>query len=394
MFVQLATALTPLFPTPEDAAEAVLSGFNSTQLADFLEQYWRVASLAIRPSYSAATGLVPADLAAMARNNRFEPPTPPVPPLPVPGPGGIFNGPESFHHLSYAYVLENTKMVDVFRRVLFDLVHGERLSLGSQATQRWAQLTEELFFTHPRTYSIRGVTSDIRSKHDAVRRNAYYRLLGLDLNHGQDDGSQYPYPKAEVANREFSQLLEALLREVWIGAKNRNNFVGEDATDDNAIDTLVRRLREMLLARRLGGALLREEFDAVAMLSWFHLTLLFNTVVTADLRADAASATDRLRLIAQKVGITPHSRADAFIQLSQPLSIILRAIEFNAIPSPTALYNGPYTADMLTIITQWSIATGQNLKDPTMRVPVTDVVTRMAQPSSNGQSRVASFMTT
>jgi hypothetical protein len=285
-------------------------------------------------------------------------------------------------------------MVDVFRRVLFDLVNGERLSIGSQATQRWAQLTEELFFTHPRAYSIRGVTSDIRSRHDAVRRNAYYRLLGLDLNHGQDDGSPYPYPKAEAANRDFTQLLEALLREVWVGVKNRNNFVGEDATDDNAIDTLVRRLRELLLARRLGGALSREEFDAVAMLSWFHLTLLFNTVITADLRADAASATDRLRLIAQKVGITPHSRADAFIQLSQPLSIILRAIEFNAIPSPTALYNGPYTADMLTIITQWSIATGQNLKDPTMRVAVTDVVTRTLQPSSNGHSRIASFMTT
>jgi hypothetical protein len=392
MFVQLATAFAIAVP-PEDAAEAVLTGFNSTELADYLEQYWRVASLALRPSYAAATGLVRQDLADMARFNRFEPASAPVPPLGTPGTGGVFNGPESFHHLVYAYLLENTKMVDVFRRVLFELVHGERLSLGSQATQRWAQLTEELFFTHPRAYSIRGVTSDVRSRHEAVRRNAYFRLLGLDLNHGQDDGSPYPYPKAEVSNRDFAPLLEALLREVWIGTKNRSNFVGEDATDDNAIDTLIRRLREMLLARRLGGALLREEFDAVAMLSWFHLTLLFNTVITADLRADAASASDRLRLIAQKVGVTPHSRTDAFIQLAQPLSIILRAIELNAISSPTALYNGPFTADMLTIITQWSIATGQNLKDPTMRIPATDVVTRSLQPSSNGQSRIASLVT-
>jgi hypothetical protein len=330
----------------------------------------------------------------MARFNRFEPPSPPVPPIPLPGPGGIVNGPESFHHIWYAYALENTKMVEVFRRVLFELIHGERLSLGSQVTQRWAQLTEDLFFTHPRGYSIRGVTSDIRSRHDAVRRMAYYRLLGLDLNHGQEDGTPYPYHKPEVANRDVTQLLEALLREVWLGVKNRNNFVGEDSTDDSAIDTLVRRLRELLIARRLGGALTREEFDAVAMLSWFHLTLMFNTAITADLRADAASATDRLRLIAHKVGVTPHSRADAFLQLAQPLSIILRAVEFNAIPSPAALYNGPYTADMLTIITQWSIATGQNLKDPTTRVPVTDVVTRTLQPSSNGHSRVASFMTT
>jgi hypothetical protein len=392
MFVQLATALTQINVPPERAAELVLSGYNSTALADFLEQFWRVSSNAMRPSYAAATEVVPADLAAMARFNRFELPNPPVPPLPTPGPNGIVNGPETFHHLVYAYALENTKMVDIFRRVLFELVHGERLSLGSQATQRWAQLTEDLFFTHPRGYSIRGVTSDVRSRHEAVRRNAYYRLLGLDLNHGQDDGTPYPYPKAEVANRDFAQLLEALLREVWIGAKNRNNFVGEDATDDNAIDTILQRLRELLLARRLGGALFREEFDAVAMLSWFHLTLLYNTTITSDLRADAASPTDRLRLIAQKVGVTPHSRADAFFQLAQPLSILLRAIELDAIPSATALYNGPYTADLLTIITQWSIATGHNLKDPTLRTSVTDVVTRTLQPTNNGQNRIAAVL--
>ncbi len=392
MFVQLATALTPLFPTPEDAAQSVLSGFNSTQLADYLEQYWRVAAVALRPSYQAAIDVNGADLAAMARFDTLEPVIPPVPPLPLPGPGGIVNGPEAFHHLVYAYLLENTKMVEIFRRVLFEFSHGERLSLGSQVTQRWAQLTEELFFTHPRAYSIRGVTSDIRSRHEAVRRNTYHRLLGFDLNHGQDDGSPYPYTRSDVANRDFAQLFEALLREVWIGVKNRSNFVGEDATDDNAIDTLLRRLREMLLARRLGGALTREEFDAVAMLSWFHLTLLFNTAITDDLRAGAAGPTDRLRLIGQKVGIAPHSRTDAFLQLAQPMSIILRAVELNAIPSSTALYNGPYAADMLTIITQWSIATGQNLKDPTMRLSVTDAVTRPIQAATNGQSRLGAFM--
>jgi hypothetical protein len=391
MFVQLATALTPVFPRPEDAAQAVLSGYNSTQLADFLEQYWDVAVRAMRPAYADATNIEPVDLAAMARANRFEPPNPPPPPLPAPGPGGIVNGPESFHHLIYAFALENTKMVEIFRRVLIELVHGERLSLGSQVTQRWAQLTEELFFTHPRAYSIRGITSDVRSRHDAVRRNAYYRLLGLDLSHGQEDGAQVPYVKAEVANRDFALLFEALLREVWLAIKNRNNLVGEDATDENAIDTLRRRLREMLLARRLGGALTREEFDAVAMLSWFHLTVLFNTAITADLRADAAGAADRLRLIGHKVGIPPHSRTDAFLQLAQPLSIILRAIELDAVPNAEALYAGPYTADMLTLITQWSIATGQNLKDPMLRAPITDVVTRPQVPAGT-TARVASLM--
>ena len=392
MFVELATALRPAFPTPEVAAETVLSGFNPTQIADFMEQYWRVTTSSLRPSYEAATNVDGDDLAAMARIDFFEPNGPPIPPLTTLS-GGVFNGPETFHHLVYAYLLENTKMVEIFRRVLFEYVNGERLSLGSQVTQRWAQLTEDLFFTHPRAYSIRGITSDIRSRHEAVRRNAYYRVLGFDLNHGQEDGSPYPYARADVANRDFSQLFEALLREVWIGLKNRNNFVGEDGTDDNAIVTLLRRLREMLLARRLGGALSREEFDAISMLSWFHLTLLFNTAVTGDLRADAAGPADRLRLIGQKVGMLPHSRTDAFLQLAQPMSIILRAIELNAIPAPADLYNGPFTADMLTIVTQWSIATGMNLKDPALRLPVNDVITRSAPGAMNGQSRVAAFLT-
>ena len=119
-----------------------------------------------------------------------------------------------------------------------------------------------------------------------------------------------------------------------------------------------------------------------------------NTSITADLRADASGATDRLRLIGQKVGLAPHTRADAFIQLAQPLSVILRAIEFDLVPDAAALYFGPFTADMLTIITQWSIATGQNLKDAALRVPVSDIVTRQALAPAGGKPRVAAFVTT
>jgi hypothetical protein len=385
MFVELATSLVPLFGTPEGAAEATLTSFNSTQLADFLEQSWRAAFAGVPvPNPFEIDAAQAAAIGRMARTNRFEPIGALAPPP---------DGPVPFHHLVYAFALENTRMVEIFRRVVTEFALGERLSLGSAPTQRWAQVTEELFFTHPRTYSIRGVTSDLRANHGAVRRNAYYRVLGLDLSHGQDDGSPYPYPKAEIANREFSQLFEALLREVWLGFKNRANISGENATDDAAIEELLRRLREMLGARRLGGALTREEFDAITLLSWFHLTLLFNTSILRDLRAEAAGVSDRLRLLGQKVGMAPHSRADAFIQLAQPLSIILRAIEFDLVPDAASLYFGGFTADMLTIITQWSIATGQNLKDATLRVPVSDLVTRQALAPA-GKSRVAAFVTT
>jgi hypothetical protein len=386
MFVELATSLVPVFGTAELAAEATLTSFNSTQLADFLEQSWAAALSGVPiPNPFEINAAEAAALAGMARFNRFEPAGALAPPP---------DGPVPFHHLIYAFALENTRMVEIFRRVITEFALGERLSLGSATTQRWAQVTEELFFTHPRAYSIRGITSDVRPNHGAVRRNAYYRVLGFDLSHGQDDGSPYPYPKAEIANREFSQLFEALLREVWLGFKNRANISGENATDDAAIEELLRRLREMLSARRLGGALAREEFDAIAMLSWFHLTILFNTAITNDLRANASGAADRLRLIGQKVALAPHSRADAFIQLAQPLSIILRAIEFDLVPSAASLYFGPFTADMLTIITQWSIAVGQNLKDATLRVPVSDVVTRQALAPAGSRSRIAAFVST
>ena len=386
MFVELASSLVPVFGTPERAAQATLSTFNSTQLADYLEQSWTAALAGVPvPNPFEIDGADAAALGAMARFNRFEPTGVLAPPA---------DGPIPFHHLVYAFALENTRMVEIFRRVITEFALGERLSLGTAATQRWAQVTEEVFFTHPRNYSIRGVTSDLRPNHGAVRRNAYYRVLGLDLSHGLDDGAPFPYPKAEIANREFSQLFEALLREVWLGFKNRSNFSGENATDDAAIEELLRRLREMLSARRLRGALTREEFDAITMLSWFHLTLLFNTSITADLRADAAGVTDRLRLIGQRVALAPHSRADAFIQLAQPLSIILRAIEFDLVPSAASLYFGPFTQDMLTIITQWSIATGQNLKDATLRVPVNDVITRQALAPAGSKPRVAAFVTT
>ena len=63
-------------------------------------------------------------------------------------------------------------------------------------------------------------------------------------------------------------------------------------------------------------------------------------------------------------------------------------------PSAASLYFGPFTADMLTIITQWSIATGQNLKDATLRVPVSDLVTRQALAPAGSKPRVAAFVTT
>ena len=63
--------------------------------------------------------------------------------------------------------------------------------------------TEELFYRDPPPFSITTVSSHIRPDLRASRRNAYQRMFGMDLNHGADDNSPYPFVRADAANNEF-----------------------------------------------------------------------------------------------------------------------------------------------------------------------------------------------
>jgi hypothetical protein len=360
MFRQLASVV---------GIDTVLTGYRPSQLAEYLETFWNTARLGAR---QAALG---PDLGlfheAMARNEILDPKTPPAdPPAPPP--------PVGWHHLVYAYMLENTRIVDIFRRVVLECVTGERLPIPSQPTQRWLHVTEQLFFGSPWAYSVRAVTSSLRPDSGAVRRNAFYRLLGMDLNHGTDDGQVYPYIKADVANRDFATVFEALLVEVWRGYINRTTSFSENRTDDDAIITLVRRLREMLQSRRNAGTLSREEFDAVALLSWFHLTVETNTAIVRDLAAVSEGPADRLTRIGERIGLPAHARSDAYFQLAVPMSNILLAVESSAIVAASDLYSGFYMPDMLQIITQWSVATGRDIKDPNIRAPISTVLRQLA----------------
>jgi len=369
MFRQLATALSlaPGIPDEAAAANAVLTAYRPSQLSEFLEVIWGAWR---NPARQAALGqaLVAASHRAMARQDLIDPVFSVVNPVPVDPPWAT--EPVQWHHIVYAYMLENTRIVDIFRRVLYEWVHGERLSAATQDTQRWIHVTEQLFFPLAPWYSVRAVTSNIRPDSNAVRRNAYYRLLGMDLNHGTDDGRPYPYTKAVTANRDFAMVWETLLAEVWKSWANRNTSVAENLSDENAITNLVRRLGEMLQSRRASGTLSREEFEAVAMLSWFHLTVEFDTQIVIDLGARAAGIADRLKIIGERVGLPAHARSDAYIQLAVPMSNILLAIENGTITDAAQLYNGFYTPQMLEIITQWSVATGRNVKEAAFRQPL------------------------
>ena len=57
-------------------------------------------------------------------------------------------------HIIYAFMVENTRIYEIFRRVVDELVSGEKLGIPSIDTQLWLRNTEELFFRDPPPISI------------------------------------------------------------------------------------------------------------------------------------------------------------------------------------------------------------------------------------------------
>lgn len=284
-------------------------------------------------------------------------------------------------HLIYAYLIENTRIYEIFRRVIYEYRHGERLGVPLASSQHWLRNTEELFFRDPAPFSIYSVSSYIRPDQGASRRNAYYRMFGMDLNHGMDDNKSYPYIKPDTANREFVSTFEEFLREVWVGAANASNNSGLRQTDPATIALLARRLYDMLRTRRTNGNLSQEEFWFVSMMSWFHLSVEFDdSPIVISLRAEGASEEERLKKIAERVKLPAHAKSYYFFRLADPLSRILTQIEAGTYNDPetvTALYTAgtpaapnPVETDMRLIITYWSYATDRNMKEKTRSVVI------------------------
>ncbi len=298
--------------------------------------------------------------------------------IPMPNRDGSCHNAVVFDHLIYAYMIENTLIYEIFRKVLYEYLHGERLETPSEESQRWLRTTEELFYRDTPPFFAFQLTSHIRPDIRATRRNAYYRMFNMDLNHGTDGGSPYPYERAAASNRDFVPTFEAFLREVWRGIVNAKNTDGSNTTDDVAIANLAERLSNMLRDRRENGNLSREEFFFVATMSWFHLTVEFDSPIVRDLRANGSNPAERLRAIGERVGLPSHGKAYDLFHLAEPMSRLLIAIESGSLnrpenvpllyreilptvpPAPTS--PTPLRNDVQTIITYWASATGRNLK--------------------------------
>jgi hypothetical protein len=279
-------------------------------------------------------------------------------------------------HLIYAYLIENTCLYEVFRQVIYEYRHGERLGVPLASSQHWLRNTEELFFRDAAPFSIYSVSSYIRPDQGASRRNAYYRMFGMDLNHGTKDNKPYPYEKPVNANREFVSTFEEFLKEVWVAIANFGNSSGMKQTDDATISLLARRLHDMLRTRRINGNLSQEEFWFVSMMSWFHLSLEFDSPIVVSVRAEGSNEEERLKKIANQVKMPVHAKANYFFRLADPLSRLLTQIEIGTYNDPitvSALYADKIPAvtgapnevekDMRLIINYWSLATDRNMKD-------------------------------
>lgn len=291
-----------------------------------------------------------------------------------PGLEGNINGLPSnqrWHHLIYAYMIENTRAFEIFDRVVREYENGERFETPDPDTALWLRLTEALFYRDHGAGFIGSVTSWLRPDPRAIRRNTYFRLLGMDLNHGADGNRPYSFEKPASSNRDFVPVFEAFAREVWRGMINASNTSGARETDDAAIANHARRLQEMLNLRRNNGNLTREEFWSVVTMSWFHLAVAADTPVVRALKAEAESPRDRLRKIGERVGIPAHNHADAYFNMAEPLSLVLNLIETSPLAIQPAFAPGYYTTGgpnpdlveaMRTIINYWSVAAGRDLK--------------------------------
>jgi hypothetical protein len=280
----------------------------------------------------------------------------------------------TWDHLIYAYMIENCRAYEILRRVAWELLHGERLGLPlTPTTHQWLRTTEALFLSDWPPAPL-DLVSRARPDLAASRRNAYYRMFGMDLNHGADGGRTYPYEKPPVANRDFVATIEELLRLVWRAIENETNTSGPRETDPEAIADCALRLQNMLNARRGGAAtglsLARDEFVHVSTLAWFHLTVEADTAVVLDLRAGGPSEEERLRLIGERVGVPAHGRSHSYFQIAGAISILLTEIELGAYSTAALARNlyifppggNPIRDNVLRVIDHWSMITGRDLK--------------------------------
>jgi hypothetical protein len=318
--------------------------------------------------------------------------------LPAGSPVNLFEGADAPpYHFIYAYLFENTRLVQIMEQLIFlftyDEVPGAEHANDTTRKQAWLWVynTKNLFF------SDGFITSTRRQNSEASRRNAYYRLFGMDLAFGGSNNTPGTYYKPKIANKDFLVQFEQLLSEIWKVYFNTTNSNNAIAPDYQPIVETSMKVRQMLMARRGDSGnitlsnyrfmnLSMEEYSSVGFLTWLFHIISYNSPLVKYLGCQSGTPAERLTNIGKIVGIEAHNKAHELMELATPTATILRLIEFGlfenatitgslwikgAIESqvpginPTPLLNQQQTLpDLLTVINNWEKATGHKIKNP------------------------------
>jgi len=319
----------------------------------------------------------------------------------------------STYHLIMAYMLENTRILQIFERVIEKSLHDEELGItNNPAVFNWFVNSEKLFFKndYPRAINIRSL---IRPSSDSSRRNAYMRMFGMDLAFGDinsTSGGVVEYAKAKASNTSFVALFEKYIIELWQGYTNARNANGPNTTDVNNLVQVALQLRELLQARRGGDPsqvpygnlnLSREEFSSIFLTTWFSFVVSYDSPVVNFLSCQSTTIGERLMKIGTKVGVPAHKKCQSLFEMAGAIAIILTSIETGGFltnevwvqgmltslnPGNPPSVQGNYMNYFLTVINNWEKATGHPIKNPEANVRGVVSVSQNGRmvPSSNG----------
>jgi hypothetical protein len=292
------------------------------------------------------------------------------------------------YHLMYSYLIENTRIAQIFERLLTLYHAGEDIGItnGFEDAFRWIINTEYLFFKPSNSYSMKNITSLLRPDFEASRRNAYYRMFGMDLAFGRandPNSAGYNYVKPRATNSQFIPMFEQFLSEIWQAYINVLNTSGVNTTDINNLVDLADKIKELLDARRGDSTnyttqnLSREEYSSCFMMTWYHFIVSYDSPLVQFLKCEGPTADDRLGKIGLKVGVPAHSKCKALFDLAGPTADVLKVLENRAsvFHDPTqfsALIQSkgtlspyaPFLDDIVLMINNWEKATGHRIKNP------------------------------
>jgi hypothetical protein len=285
-------------------------------------------------------------------------------------PNGAGTGGAVLHdHLIYAYIIESTQIYQVFQKLIERYARGDfEINLNADTLQ-WLHNTEMLWFADPPVFSTFNMVSRLRSDMGSTRRNAYYRMFGFTLPaDAAADGKGYPFYQPKSSNSNFRRNFERLCEEVWIGIVNHKVLIGAVPIDDESIQFNAFEMQKNFLSQRNNGDITKQEFFYVAMMSWFHLSLEYNSPIVSAFGINEQSPAQRLFALANIVGVPANGLSENMFRLADPMSLVLTLLEtglFNN--NARVLYDelggtNPLAETMRRIIFNYSQVSGRDLK--------------------------------